>query len=249
MSLPAALLQHVEQHGCFTGCYGCSSNVQACLNPGQPLQPMVVVSCSDCFAHVGTPSSLLPAGCDTYKLADQLTKHLRAQRGYAWSVGGYHARGPGFWLSAVYFGSGGLFLLDGEKSKALGGDLTLLLLAFQHGVAPASDPRMMDPKQYATRNAYVRFAPPLTPVASLKDLLNSPHCRTQPANGFQRVTVAEFQPLVGSVRAAPAPAAGAAKKPTAAAARPLKVGDVCPVCGAEVRERMLLQGTFVGCLC
>ena len=68
----------------------------------------------------------------------------------------------------------------------------------------------------------------------------------KPATGFQRVTLAEFQPLARAAAAAPpAPAKGA--KP--AAVKALKPGDVCPVCGAEVRERALLQGTYVGCLC
>ena len=55
------------------------------------------------------------------------------------------------------------------------------------------------------------------------------------------MTLAEFLP---QKRKPAAPAAGAAP-----AARPLKVGDICPVCKAEVRVRPLLHGTYVGCLC
>jgi hypothetical protein len=39
------------------------------------------------------------------------------------------------------------------------------------------------------------------------------------------------------------------KAPSGMPGRSLQVGDICPVCGAEVRERGLLQGTFIGCLC
>jgi hypothetical protein len=63
-----------------------------------------------------------------------------------------------------------------------------------------------------------------------------------------KVTLAEFLPLAP----APTPANGPAAAPATAkpaAAKALKVGDVCPVCGAVVRERQLLKSTFVGCLC
>ena len=44
MSLPASLLHYVEQHTCFSGCYGSDSNVSVCLDPNQQLKPMVVVT-------------------------------------------------------------------------------------------------------------------------------------------------------------------------------------------------------------
>jgi len=90
-------------------------------------------------------------------------------------------------------------------------------------------------------------AAPMAPVASRQALVTSPHCRTQPAAGFQRVTLAEFQPVARA--AAPAPAAAKGQGNGTAAARALKPGDICPVCGAEVRVRALLQGTYLGCLC
>jgi hypothetical protein len=239
MSIPTSLLQHVEQHGCFSGCYG--------TDHARSLQPFVVVSCHDCFARVGVPTSLLPAGSTSSSLADQLTRHLRTQRGFTLSLSGYHTKGPGFWLSVASYGGCGLFLLNGDRSRALGSDLDLLLLAFKHGVLLPSDPRMLDAKQYTTQVAYVRFQAPISRIGSKQQLLTSPHCRQQAASGFQRVTLAEFQPLAA---AAAAGAGSSSKKPaSAAASRPLKVGDVCPVCGAEVRERALLQGTYVGCLC
>src|SRR4051812_16198521 len=106
MSLPVSFLQHVEQHPCFTGCYGSASGVQVCLDPNKPLSPLVVVSCKDCFANFAAPVSLLPAGLDSYKLAAQLTQHMRTRRGFAQSVSGYFTTGPGFWFSAVYYPCG-----------------------------------------------------------------------------------------------------------------------------------------------
>lgn len=44
----------------------------------------------------------------------------------------------------------------------------------------------------------------------------------------------------------------AATAPTvepAEAARSLSPGDICPVCHAEVRERALFTGSFIGCRC
>ncbi len=244
MALPASFLRHVEQHGCFTGCYGSESDLSICLDAAQPLQPVLVIGCHDCFAKIAVPQALVPAGCTSYGLAREVTLHLRTQRGFAFSFGGYHAKGPGFWCSAVYYASCGLFLINGERSRALGSDLDLLLLAFRNGVHLPPDSRMLDPKQYVTQVAYVRYAAPLTPIVSRQNLLASSHCRLQASPGFQRVTLAEFQPVARA-------AAASASAPPAAppAPKPLKIGDRCPVCGAEVRERSLFQGTFVGCLC
>jgi hypothetical protein len=251
MSLPAPLLLGVEHHACFSGCYLSALEGQVCLDPAQPLEPVVVVSCQDCLSFkIGVRRALLPPATPPHRLADQLTQYVRQLRGYGLSFAGYHPRGPGFWLSAAYYGRGGLFLLDGERSRALGSDLDLLVLAFRHGVAAPPDPRMLDPRQYATQVIYVNYAPPLGPVACRQDLLSSPQCRLQPQRGFQRVTLAEFLPLAR--QAAPAPAAGPPARrpgPVPAAARSLKPGDICPICHAEVRERPLLHGTYVGCLC
>jgi len=239
MTLPATFLQHVEQHGCFSGCYGSDSSVSACLDPARPLSPLVMVSCQDCLARVAVPASLLAAGTSSYNLARQLTDHLRAKRGFALSVSGYHVAGPGFWLSAAYYRSG-LFLLSGERSRQLGSDLDLLLLAFRHGVLQPPDSRMRDPKQYALETVYVNYATFQPAVVGKQALLSAPQCRAQPRTGWQKVTLAEFLP----VAQAQAPAGG-----SSAPARTLKVGDVCPVCGAEVRLRPLLVGSYVGCLC
>jgi hypothetical protein len=243
MTLPASLLQHAEQHGCFTGCYSSEPNVSVCLDPNQPPGTLIAVSCQDCFGRLGVPLSLLPPGSNSHTLAASLSQHVRARRGFGLSVGGYHARGPGFWLGAVYYSRCGVFLLDGERSRRLGTDLDLLLMAFKHGVVAPPDPRMLDPKQYAVQTVYVNFGSPQGGIATKQSLLSSPQCRLQPQPGWQKVTLAEFLPL-GGISAG---ATSASAKP--AAARVLKVGDVCPVCGAEVRERQLLHSTFVGCLC
>lgn len=247
MTLPASLLQHAEQHSCFTGCYSSEPNVSVCLDPNRAPAPVVAVSCQDCFARLGAPVTLLPPGTNSHTLATALSQHVRSRRGFAVSVGGYHARGPGFWLGAIYYGRSGVFLLDGERSRRLGTDLELLLMAFKHGVMAPPDPRMLDPKLYSVQTVYVNYAAPLPNIASRQALLSSPQCRLQPHPGWHKVTLAEFQPL--AVTTAPGPAANATAAASATAPRVLKLGDVCPVCGAEVRERQLLNSTFIGCLC
>lgn len=238
MTLPASFLQHVEQHGCFSGCYGSDSSVSACLDPARPLAPLLMVSCQDCLARIAVPASMMPSGTSSYSLARLLSDHLRVQRGFALSVSGYHVAGPGFWLSTVYY-SCGLFLVSAERSRQLGSDLDLLQLAFQHGVVQPLDPRMRDVKQFSVEEVYVNFAACQTTVTSKQALLTSPHCRAQPRSGWTRVTLAEFLPVT---QARPATKAGASPKP-------LKLGDICPICRAEVRARPLLVGSYIGCLC
>jgi hypothetical protein len=245
MSLPASLLQHAEQHPCFTGCYGSSSGVRACLDPNSPLISLIVVSCRDCYTNLAVPASLLPAGMDSYRLAELLTLHLRKQRGFALSVSGYFTKGTGFWFSSVYYDCG-LFLIHGERSRPVGTDLEQLLLAFQHGVLAPVDPRMTDPRQYTTQTVYGNFTTVSGPVNCKQDLLASGQVQTQPKTGWQKLTLAEFLPLTTAPPNANAPTIRASQPK---APRALKPGDVCPVCGAEVRSRPLLQGSFVGCLC
>jgi len=267
MTLPASFLQHVEQHPCFTGCYGSDPDVRVCLDPSQPLVPLIVVSCRDCFARFGVPNSLLPVGVSSYNLADHLTQHLRTRRGFQLSFSGYFTAGPGFWLSAAYYPCG-LFLLDGNRSRSLGSDLDLLLLAFKHGIIQPLDPRMTDPKMYTVQTLHVNYGQSASGIINKQVLIGSPQVRTRPVLGWQKVTLAEFLPVT---TAPPAPASARptngttaatalAGKPAATSAPPsngtkvaakptLRLGDVCPVCKAEVRIRSLLNGTFVGCLC
>lgn len=241
MTLPASFLQHVEQHGCFSGCYGSDSSVSACLDAARPLASLLMVSCQDCLARIAVPAALMPHGTSSYSLARLLTDHLRLRRGFTLSVSGYHVAGPGFWLSAVYYPSG-LFLISGERSRQLGSDLDLLQLAFQHGVVQPLDPRMRDAKQYSVETVYVNFANCSAGVTTKQSLLASAQCRAQPRSGWQKVTLAEFLPVSQGK-----PAATAAKP--AGTVKALKLGDICPVCSGEVRIRPLLVGSYVGCLC
>jgi hypothetical protein len=249
MSIPASLLQHAEAHPCFSGCYGSDPDVSVCLDAARPLSPLLVVSCHDCFARLGVPRALVPTGATANWLAGQLTQHLRKQRGFSLSFSGYHTKGPGFWLSAAYYSSCGLYLLNGERSRALGTDLELLVLAFRHGIAAPPDPRMLDPRLYTTQEAYVRFTAPMAAIASRQALVTSPHCRSHPAPGFQRVTLAEFQPAARTPGHPPPQTARSQSAAAPTAAGTLRPGDICPVCGAEYRVRALLQGTYLGCLC
>jgi hypothetical protein len=240
MSLPVSLLQHVEQHGCFSGCYGSDANASACLSPTQPLQPMVIVSCLDCLGKIAVPQSLVPAGTTTYTLSQSLSDYMRLKRGFKLSRSGYHTAGTGFWLSFVYYDCG-VFLISAERSRQLGADLDVLMLGIQHKVVQPPDSRMSDPKQYRTETVYVNFSQFQHGVSSKQQLLSSPQARMQPQAGWQKVTLAEFLPLS---TAPPTPNAV-----TAAPPRPPKVGDTCPKCKARIAVRPLLNGSFVGCLC
>jgi hypothetical protein len=240
MSLPGSLLQHAEQHGCFTGCYGSDTVAAGCLSATQPLQPVVLVTCQDCLGKLAVPQSLLPGGSTAHGLSQALSDHVRVKRGFRLARSGYHAVGGGFWLSFVYYDCG-LFLISAERSRHLGGDLDVLMLGIQHKVVQSPDPRMSDPKLFRTETVHVNFSQFQAGVGSRQQLLSSPQASTQAKQGWQKVTLAEFVPLAG---AAPAPAAV-----TAAPPKPPKVGEKCPKCGAKVAVRPLLNGSFVGCMC
>jgi hypothetical protein len=239
MAIPASFLTHLEQHGCFSGCYGSESDMLVCLDPSQPLQPQTVISCRDCFAKFGILRSLLSNQCSTQSLATDVSRHLLGKRNFTWAVSGYYTNGPGMWFRGAFVASGGLFLLDGDRSRQLGSDLDQLMLAFKHGIVQPTHSLMTDPKQYTLETVYLRFIHPFSSITCRQDLLASPHYRAQPSQGFQRATMAIFQPL------APAP------QPTAkpVSAGPPKLGSICPKCKAEVKVRSLLKATFTGCLC
>jgi hypothetical protein len=233
------LLQFVEDHGCFSGCYGSVSDVQAFITPHQPPVPMVSVTCQDCLNNIGTVASLLAAGTRSWQLADQLTRHVRAHRGYSLSVSGYHTNGPGFWFSAVYWASCNVFLIDGQRSRQHGADLDLLIMAFKHGVLKAPVPSMLNPMAFKVQPVYLDLRQPMPAVTAKADLLNAPSVRLQPMAGWKKLTMVEY------VAAPPAPApAAAAPKP-----RGQSIVQRCPKCGAEIRQRSLLHQTYVGCLC
>ncbi len=237
MALPPALLQFVEQHGCFSGCYGSSSNLHAFTAANPAPQPMVSVTCLDCLLHIGVLASLLPNGMHSYQLADEVSRHVRGRRGYSVSLSGYHSQGPGFWFGAVYWASCNVFLLDGERSRKLGTDLDLLMLSFQHGVLKPPAPAMLNPTAFVVQPLFLDLQQPIRAVAAKADLLTAPGVSLQPTAGWKKVTMAEF------IGAAPQPAA----IPTCPAGP--TIGQRCPKCGAEVRVRSLLHDTFIGCMC
>src|SRR5436190_1483694 len=225
MSLPPSLVQHVEQHSCFTGCYGGDSDVNVCLNPAQPLAPVVVVTCLDCLSKIGVPRSLLPANVNTgYALSQHLTDATRQRRGFKLARSGYHSAGPGFWLSFAYYDCG-LFLVSASRSQQLGTDLDVLMLGMQHKVFQPADARMRDPQLFRTETIYVNFANFTAPITSKQQLLSSPQVRAQQQAGWHKVTLAEFLPLSPTApKPAPPP-------------KVLKVGDICPACKAEYKVR------------
>lgn len=252
MALPAPLVAAIEAHTCFTGCYHCESPVEICMDPTQPLAPIVHVSCADCLSfRVGTLTRLLPAGTTTYALADALTAHMRAQRGYRWALSGYHAVGPGFWLSVASL-TESLFLVDGVRNRnGARSEADLLVELFKHKLAQPWDPIMLDPALYAAEVVYLNLATPLPPIQSKQDLLACPQYSAAAKQGFRRITVLEF---LLPVAAAPSPLRAIAPVLAAAPAAParprkLERGDICPVCKAEFTERPLFTGSFVGCLC
>jgi hypothetical protein len=192
--------------------------------------------------RVGTLANLLPTGMSAYTLADALTAHMRALRGYRWAISGYHAAGGGFWLSAACY-TDSLYLVDGSRNRNNQSSVDLLIEAFTHKVMSPNDPRMLDPLLYSTETVYIDFAAPITTVRSKQDILAAPQCSVTPKQGFRRIALVEFLPL-----AAANPAVVQTSTPPPLP-RELKIGDTCSVCGAVVMERPLFSGTFVGCLC
>ena len=255
VALPASLLTAVEAHPCFTGCYSHESPVSLCVDPAKPPVTAFHVACQDCLMfHVGSLASLLPPGTTHYSLAQEIAAHVRAVRGYRWAFSGYHATGSGFWLSVAYYGDG-LFLVDASRNHGGAKDVDLLVQAFRVRLAQPDDPGMLDPALYATDVVHLSCAPPLGAVRTKQDVVSSPQCSRSPKQGHRRVAIVEFLPLTTAAAqgtgAATTPPAPSSAPPAIVATphRPLKPGDICPVCGAEVKERPLFSGTFVGCLC
>jgi hypothetical protein len=247
--LPASLLSAVEAHPCFTGCYSHQLPVAMLTDPGPPVVSFHA-GCQDCLMfHVGALASLLPPAMTQYALAQELSDHLRTLRGYRWAVSGYHATGPGFWLSAAYYGDC-LFLVDGARNHG-GKDVDLLLQAFKARIVLPDDPGMLDPSLYAADVVSLSCATPLGPIRGKVDLLRQPQCSPvlPPPQGYRRVCIVEYLPMT-TAAAVVAQTTTAAPGAVVAAARPvLREGQVCPLCNAEVKERPLFSGTFVGCMC
>ena len=259
MALPVSILAAVEAHACFTGCYSHETPVALCVDAARPPVTSFHAACQDCLMfHVGALASLLPPGMTQYGLAQELGAHMRAVRGYRWAFSGYHATGQGFWLSAVYYGDG-LFLIDGSRNHGGARDVDLLVQAFRSKLAQPDDPGMLDPALYAAEVVHLSCSPPLGAVRGKADILRSPQCSLSPRQGLRRVCIVEFLPLTTSTapnggppprtQASPVPARPPPPPPLPQRVRPIRTGDLCPVCGAEVKERPLFSGTFVGCLC
>lgn len=251
MALPASLLSAVEAHPCFTGCYSHELPGTLCLDPARAPVPSFHAACQDCLMfHVGALTSVLPAGITQYTLALELAAHMRGVRGYRWAFSGYHATGPGFWLSAAYYGNG-LFLVDGSRNHGVVKDIDLLVQAFRARLASPSEPGMLDPALYAADVVYISASPPFGPVRTKQDILRLSQCSLSPRQGFRRVSIVEYLPLTAMVGAA---STGSVVGPPHPGVVPTKkmaprIGEICPTCGAEVKERMLFSGTFIGCMC
>lgn len=251
MALPAPIVQVVERHACFSGCFGAGWEIEACVDPATSLERLVYAQCEDCLAFkVGGLARVLGAGATAYRLALEITEHLRALRGYDLSISGYHAVGRGFWLSAAYYASCGVFLLNGDRTRPAVPDLDLLMTAFSTGVIKPPLSAMTDPRRYHQQVVYLNFAAPPPPIASRQDLLAAPQCSLTPRPGFTRATLAEFLPVAQTAPRVAPPALRPPRLPAppARAAAP-RLGDTCPVCGEQVRVRQLLTSTFVGCGC
>jgi hypothetical protein len=265
MSLPTSLLAAVASHRCFTGRYKSEPATAICVDPTQPPAPALQASCSDCMVfRVGALASTL-GGATSQQLADELSAHVAAARGYVWSTSEYSPTG-GFWLSAAYYGNG-LFLVDGSRNNNQSSDVDVLVRAFRHGMVTPEHPRMLMPSLYTAEVVYLDMSQPIGPVRSKNDLLSSPRCRTQRIPGFHRASILEFVPLTRmaarsgagagkrpSVRPAPQPSAAmhsntTAAHPNAACAPSVAEAEACPFCGAELKERPLFTGSFFGCLC
>jgi len=268
MSLPTPFVNEIETHLCLSGCYESEQPTFVCFDPNKPLEKVICVSCHDCLMHrVGALASTLPAGMDGYALAREASAHVRALRGYKWSVSGYHTAGGGFWLTAMSYGNG-ILLVDGSRhSKTKQTDLDLLIHAFTHKVCVPDDPRMMDPALYAFETVYLRMDKPILPVTCKNDILSSPQCSRTHASGYRKATLCEFLPLqqpaqvpVIQVLSAPhtnttplatnvATAVTSTPPETKKTKKILQMGDICSVCQEEVRERVLFTSTYVGCKC
>ena len=257
MTIPASLLNAVDTHACFSGCYDADSDALICTHATQPPERMLQVQCEDCLGfHVGSLARLLPPHMNADQLANELSEHVRKLRGYAWSIGGYHYSYNRLWLSAAYYPCG-LFVIDASHNARNRKDLDVLIEGFRCGLINPQDPRMTDPALYITRQVYLDMSAPLVPVNSMHDLLQSPLCSTSFRGHGRRVTLAEFQPLAvrtsrqrSPVRTTPPPPATTSPFTITPPARTtLNIGERCPVCGAQVKERPSLTDTFIGCLC
>ncbi len=246
--LPQSLLDLVEKHSCFTGCYAYEHPIALCIDPSKPPVWSFHATCQDCLMfHVGAIADLLPPGMTQYTLTQKLNAHMRTIRGYRWSLSGYHATGPGFWLSVAYFGDG-LFLVDGSRDRGNTKEIDLLVRAFQSKLAQPDDPGMLDPALYASEAVYLDMSKSLLGAKSKQDILKSPQCSAfDKGSTYKKVSIVEFLPI--TTKAASSQPASKQYASTGALARGLFKGDICSFCQQEVKERTLFVGSYIGCLC
>lgn len=197
MALPPSLLQTVEKHPCISGCYRDQFVANAFADPNQPPEKSLVVSCADCYDfRLVVLSSLLTPTMTAKELSDLLSEHMRQQRGYGLSFGGYHyGNGAGFWLTAVYYPLCGVFLLNGRSSRSVGSDLDLLIMALKQKVVPAPDVGMLDPANYNVQTVYLDITP-LGTITDRQSLFSCPRFSLKPRVGWNDFTMAEYLPAV-----------------------------------------------------
>jgi hypothetical protein len=246
--LPSALLAAATQHPCFSGVFDAGNRVQVHADPSAGPVDVVDFQCEDCLTfRLGCPASDLPPGVSHRQAATLMTEHVRAWRGYALSVGGYHTGLTG-WLSAAYWDGAGIFVLHADRGSSGGNKpaLDVLIQAMQKGLVKPTHPAMLDPKQYVTHDVFLSVVPPPT-VRTMAALLASTHVAPGWKPGYCRVTLAEFLPVS---RAQAHPGTGSApSSPTARPPAPKVAGERCPVCGETVGERWLLTSRYIGCRC
>lgn len=248
------LYRLAEAHSCFSGCYAPGNRLHCLIDAGAPPEPAVDALCEDCLSfRVGGLISQLGSGMTQYQLARDLTDHVRQQRGYTLSFGGYHTQGGGFWLSAAYWHPSGLFLLKSDRGTSpTSSDVDLLIRAFQNGVAHPLEPSMLDAAQYRSQRVFLDVVGLRGPMSAAA-LLGSSHVSQTRKRGYVEVTLAEYLPIAGRpmLPAAPPPS-GVAPRPTPVAKqqrRRAALGERCEVCGEIVSERPLLTSVYVGCAC
>jgi len=246
VSLPTSFLSALESHPCFSGTFRYADTVQMVLDPAQPPEVAYTIQCGDCLLwHAGVMRALLPVGVDGYALARQATAHVSSARGYDGAIGGYHGGAAGFWLSAVHVASIDAFLVDGHRSRATASDLDLLIRSFRHKLWAPADPGMTDPARYVTQTLHVNMADATGAWPTLQDFLSSPVVYASAGAKTRTVTLAAYQRAV-------APAATPTTTPSAAPEPPRgppREGELCLICGHEVRWRTLLTSRYLGCLC
>lgn len=262
MAVPTELLRLAETHACFSGCYA-AGNRSFCLFDRTVAPEMAIdIQCEDCLTfRLGGLASAFASGMTPYVLASEVTAHLRLHRGYALSFGGYHTQGGGFWLSAAYWSTIGVFVLKSDRGlrSRQTSDVDLLVQAFSTGVATPTEPGMLHTNQYAAHRVFLNILS-LPPLTSAQALLSSPHVSPTPKRGFTEVTLAEYLPVsrrsstvskrsTGTITPTFGSSRTAAGIIPRAPIRSPQLGDRCGACGEVMGERWLLTSRYVGCGC